>query len=243
MPKMKTHKASLKRLPRDGHGQTQAPAGRQETLERSENRQTEDEPASAHHLRRPAAEKIRRSHGPGVITFRLGAYTSPQCQPGTALLVAVGWEADHPGVGCNGSRTEREDRHAGAQTPPQIDEGFRLMGRHNLYRQSRMTLVRRRVYAFRDRRVRKREFRRLWIVRINAACRMRGTRLQRVDRRACSAPTSNSTARAWQRSPSTIRTASPRSSNWRVRPWRRSNHGIACRSRTTSLGRPASRRV
>jgi len=28
------------------------------------------------------------------------------------------------------------------------------------------------VYAFRDRRVRKGEFRRLWIVRINAACRL-----------------------------------------------------------------------
>jgi large subunit ribosomal protein L20 len=32
------------------------------------------------------------------------------------------------------------------------------------------------VYAFRDRRVRKREFRKLWIIRINAACRMRGLR-------------------------------------------------------------------
>ena len=31
-----------------------------------------------------------------------------------------------------------------------------------------------RQYAFRDRRARKGEFRRLWIVRINAACRQRG---------------------------------------------------------------------
>lgn len=29
-------------------------------------------------------------------------------------------------------------------------------------------------YAYRDRRVRKREFRKLWITRINAACRQRG---------------------------------------------------------------------
>ena len=36
--------------------------------------------------------------------------------------------------------------------------------------------MRGRVYAFRDRRVRKRQFRRLWIIRINAACRMRGLR-------------------------------------------------------------------
>src|SRR5438270_9955919 len=56
-----------------------------------------------------------------------------------------------------------------------LTKGFRL-SRHNLIRQSLVTLIRGRVYAFRDRRVRKREFRRLWIVRINAACRMRGMR-------------------------------------------------------------------
>jgi large subunit ribosomal protein L20 len=56
-----------------------------------------------------------------------------------------------------------------------LTKGFRL-SRHRLYRQSLVTLIRSRVYAFRDRRVRKREFRRLWIVRINAACRMRGLR-------------------------------------------------------------------
>src|SRR5437667_11883904 len=56
-----------------------------------------------------------------------------------------------------------------------LTKGFRL-SRHNLGRQSTVTLIRSRVYAFRDRRVRKREFRRLWIVRINAACRMRGLR-------------------------------------------------------------------
>ncbi len=32
------------------------------------------------------------------------------------------------------------------------------------------------VYAYRDRRQRKRDFRSLWITRITAACRMRGTR-------------------------------------------------------------------
>ena len=56
-----------------------------------------------------------------------------------------------------------------------LTKGFRA-SRHNLYRQSLVTLIRARRYAFRDRRVRKREFRRLWIVRINAACRMRGLR-------------------------------------------------------------------
>lgn len=56
-----------------------------------------------------------------------------------------------------------------------LTKGFRL-GRHRLYRQSAVAIIRARVYAFRDRRVRKREFRKLWIVRINAACRMRGMR-------------------------------------------------------------------
>jgi large subunit ribosomal protein L20 len=56
-----------------------------------------------------------------------------------------------------------------------LTKGFRL-SRHNLVRQSTVTLIRSRVYAFRDRRVRKRLFRRLWIIRVNAACRMRGIR-------------------------------------------------------------------
>src|SRR5580698_9971800 len=56
-----------------------------------------------------------------------------------------------------------------------LTKGFRL-SRHNLYRQSRVTIIRARVYAFRDRKAKKRQYRRLWIVRINAACRMRGIR-------------------------------------------------------------------
>ncbi|MCX7700510.1 MAG: 50S ribosomal protein L20 [Gemmataceae bacterium] len=54
-------------------------------------------------------------------------------------------------------------------------KGFRA-GRHNLYRQSVVTLIRSRVFAYRDRRQRKRQFRRLWIIRVNAAARMRGMR-------------------------------------------------------------------
>ena len=60
-----------------------------------------------------------------------------------------------------------------------LTKGFR-QARHNLYRQAIVTLIRSRVYAFRDRRNRKRQFRRLWIVRINAACRMRGMRYSQL---------------------------------------------------------------
>jgi len=49
-------------------------------------------------------------------------------------------------------------------------------GRGNLLRTVRETLVRAEVYAYRDRRVRKRNFRRLWIIRINAAVRQHGLR-------------------------------------------------------------------
>ncbi len=49
-------------------------------------------------------------------------------------------------------------------------------GRGTLLRTAKETLVRAEAYAFRDRRVRKREFRKLWIIRINAAARERGLR-------------------------------------------------------------------
>ena len=49
-------------------------------------------------------------------------------------------------------------------------------GRNNLLRTVKETLLRAGQYAYRDRRVRKRDFRRLWIVRLNAAARERGLR-------------------------------------------------------------------
>ncbi len=47
-------------------------------------------------------------------------------------------------------------------------------GRRRQYRQARETVERGLVYAYRDRKVRKRDFRRLWIARINAAARING---------------------------------------------------------------------
>jgi len=45
-----------------------------------------------------------------------------------------------------------------------------------MFRTAKETLVRAGAFAFRDRRVRKRLFRRLWIIRLNAAVRERGLR-------------------------------------------------------------------
>lgn len=47
-------------------------------------------------------------------------------------------------------------------------------GRHRLYRTATEAVDRALAYAYRDRRARKREFRRLWIARINAAVRPLG---------------------------------------------------------------------
>lgn len=46
--------------------------------------------------------------------------------------------------------------------------------RSKQFQQARRALMHALVYAYRDRKVKKREFRRLWIARINAACRQSG---------------------------------------------------------------------
>lgn len=47
-------------------------------------------------------------------------------------------------------------------------------GRRRLYRTARETVQKGLTYAYSDRRKRKRDFRRLWIIRINAATRLYG---------------------------------------------------------------------
>ncbi|MFZ2603410.1 MAG: 50S ribosomal protein L20 [Candidatus Omnitrophota bacterium] len=47
--------------------------------------------------------------------------------------------------------------------------------RSKQFQQARRALMHAEVYAYRDRRVKKRDFRALWVVRINAACREIGT--------------------------------------------------------------------
>src|SRR5262245_27042037 len=49
-------------------------------------------------------------------------------------------------------------------------------GRRKLLRTVKGTLLRAGAFAFRDRRDRKRQFRKLWITRLSAACRERGIR-------------------------------------------------------------------
>ena len=53
-------------------------------------------------------------------------------------------------------------------------------GRRRLYRRAHEAVVKARVYAYRDRRNRKRDMRRLWIQRINAAARLHGMSYSRL---------------------------------------------------------------
>lgn len=52
-----------------------------------------------------------------------------------------------------------------------LAKGF-YSARRKHFRKAKEQLERSLVYAFRDRRAKKRDFRRLWITRINAACRL-----------------------------------------------------------------------
>ena len=82
--------------------------------------------------------------------------------------------------------------------------------KHSSYRRAKEQVQRSLKYAYRDRRVRKREFRKLWIVRINAGAREHGLSYNHSCT-ASSSPRSSSTARCWPtwRSPTPL--LSPRS--------------------------------
>lgn len=58
-------------------------------------------------------------------------------------------------------------------------EGF-VGGRRRLLKSAKETLLRAGVFSFRDRRVKKRDFRKLFIIRLTAAAEMRGIRYSRL---------------------------------------------------------------
>ena len=68
----------------------------------------------------------------------------------------------------NISATRRRHKRALKQTKGYFGNASRL------YRYAKQATDRAGAFAYRDRRVKKREFRKLWIVRINAACRAEG---------------------------------------------------------------------
>lgn len=63
--------------------------------------------------------------------------------------------------------------HKKRRTTLERAEGYRGQ-RSRLYRKAKEQVIHSFVYNYRDRKVRKGDFRRLWITRINAACRAQG---------------------------------------------------------------------
>ena len=78
---------------------------------------------------------------------------------------------------------------------PRVKRGFKARRRHNrilklakgyrgshsrLFRSAKEAVEKALCYAFRDRRAKKRAFRRLWIIRINAAARLHGLTYSRL---------------------------------------------------------------
>ncbi len=70
-------------------------------------------------------------------------------------------------------------RHRRHQKTLKQASGFRGSS-GKLFRRARLAVEKSQVYAYRDRRQRKRQFHRLWIVRINAAARQHGLSYNRL---------------------------------------------------------------
>ncbi len=64
-------------------------------------------------------------------------------------------------------------RHARHKKFRKLAKGFRL-GRKNVYKQVRLALIKKGQHEYRNRKEKKRDFRRLWIERLSAACREKG---------------------------------------------------------------------
>ena len=81
--------------------------------------------------------------------------------------------------------------------------------RSKLFKTAKQAVIKAGQYAYRDRRQRKRQFRALWITRINAAARLHGLSYSRLIN-GLNLAKSKSTARCWPISRCTIRKASAR---------------------------------
>jgi large subunit ribosomal protein L20 len=77
------------------------------------------------------------------------------------------------------SRTSRSQGRQRHKRVLKAAKGY-VGGRRKLYTVAKGAVQRGMLYAFRDRRTKKRDFRRLWIMRINAAARLHGLTYSRL---------------------------------------------------------------
>ena len=79
--------------------------------------------------------------------------------------------------------------------------------RRKVFRAAKQAVIKAGQYAYRDRKAKKRDFRALWITRINAAARVHGLSYSQPDRWPRSSRPRRSTARCWRTSRCTISSA------------------------------------
>jgi len=107
----------------------------------------------------------------GVSGLRLLGNTSA-CLPRAALSSPL------PSIATQQVRGMANHRH---KKIIKLAKGFRGRGK-NVYSVAYRRVLKARQYAYRDRKVKKREFRKLWIMRINAAARIHGTKYSHLVR-------------------------------------------------------------
>ena len=78
-----------------------------------------------------------------------------------------------PGGASRDPRQALRPRHKKRRATLELTKGFRGEA-HSSYKRAKEALMKADAYAYRDRRNRKRDFRRLWITRIDAAARLNG---------------------------------------------------------------------
>src|SRR3954449_2168154 len=140
------------------HAQDEVPLGRQEALPQDRHR---DAPGPSRVLEPHPREEVAQAQA-GL--------------PQAARDLRGGREDRHPAPGGQRAMTRvKRSVHARKKRRATLEraKGFRGEA-HSSYRRAKEAVMKAESYAYRDRRNRKRDFRRLWITRINAAARQNG---------------------------------------------------------------------
>ncbi len=203
MPKAKTHSGASKRFRVTGSGKiVRQKAGKRHLLEHKAEQ--------AHPSSRRPHRRCRQRH-------------RPRQEDAERLIRLDGRKPCRP---TNFPRTNRNTfmarvkRAVNAQkkrrTVLKASKGYRGQ-RSRLYRKAKEQQLHSLTYAYRDRRARKGEFRKLWISRINAAARANDITYNRLIQ-GLKAARRRGGPQNLSRSPSAIRPRSPRWSRWPRRP-------------------------
>ena len=169
MPKMKTHRGAAKRFKITGTGKLRR---RQINMNHILEKKPSGPQAPAHATRR-ASPRRRRPHEPAA-RLPLAALYRRAARPGADDLPRQIDERSSPMARVKRSVHSKKKRRATLERA----KGY-YGNKSRSYRAANEQVMHSLQYAYRDRRARKGDFRRLWIQRINAACRQNGTTYSR----------------------------------------------------------------